>query len=75
MKYCLAEASTAKKYGGTGLGLTICANLVQLMKGTIDIDSVPHEGTSFEIIIPTGKQITVTASEEIDFSKGLGQAF
>ena len=45
------------------------------MKGKIDIDSVPHEGTSFEITIPTGKQISVTASEEIGFSKDLGQAF
>ena len=70
-----AEASTAKKYGGTGLGLTICSNLVQLMKGKIGIHSVPHEGTSFDIIIPTGEQITVGASNEISFSRDLGQAF
>ncbi len=48
-----AEAATAKNYGGTGLGLAICAQLVRMMRGTINIQSEPNKGTRFEIMLPT----------------------
>ena len=42
-----ADGSTTRQYGGTGLGLTICKRLVQLMNGDISIESEPELGSVF----------------------------
>jgi len=41
------DISTTRKYGGTGLGLVICRCLVELMGGSIHVDSKPGVGTVF----------------------------
>ena len=45
--FCQADSSTTRKYGGTGLGLTICQQLISLMNGQLGVVSKPGQGSKF----------------------------
>lgn len=47
-----ADSDTTRLYGGTGLGLTLCRQLVERMHGQILVDSEEHEGTHFTVNLP-----------------------
>jgi len=46
------DSSVSRRYGGTGLGLTISKGLVELMKGAIEIEQRPQGGTRFLVTLP-----------------------
>jgi PAS domain S-box-containing protein len=49
-----ADESVTRRYGGTGLGLTIAKQLTELQKGKIDVESKEHVGSVFTVTIPYG---------------------
>jgi PAS domain S-box-containing protein len=46
-----ADSSTTRRYGGTGLGLTISRRLIAMMKGRLELESEPERGTCFRITV------------------------
>lgn len=75
--FAQAEASTARQFGGTGLGLAICKQLTELMGGSIGIDSMLGQGSSFWITLPLktaepyGEWITEEAKSGLSKSHGI----
>jgi PAS domain S-box-containing protein len=70
-KFSQEYESVSRKYGGTGLGMSICKDLVELMGGKISASSIKGKGTTigFELVLKKGTQADLKIKEMVEFDK------
>ena len=74
-RFMQADASTTRKFGGSGLGLSICASLAGLMGGAISAESEPGRGSRFLVVLPLPRVEDVGAdAPEPEAREGLALA-
>jgi PAS domain S-box-containing protein len=61
--FAQADASTTRKYGGTGLGLVISRQLCQMMGGEVTVESEAGRGSAFTMVLPCNLEAAELAAE------------
>ncbi|MCX7115863.1 MAG: ATP-binding protein [Gammaproteobacteria bacterium] len=60
-----ADSTISRRFGGSGLGLVICKKLSETMEGQIQVDSKPHEGTTFSVRLQLKKLPAYETEKEL----------
>lgn len=63
-----ADGTISRKYGGTGLGLTITRELINILKGRISLESTEGQGTTFTVVLPRSSKSVVLKSARLSLA-------